>query len=92
MSLEESERLNEILVFQQKIAIELKQLKEALQDFKDELNDTIADNGKEVTEKLHAIEAYQKNILEPNQRKLYNMLLELAGKEEVESPSPEPKT
>jgi len=85
MSLEESERLKQL-------SADIQKLKQALQNLKDELNDTLADNHKEVTEKLHAIEAYQKNILEPNQRKLYNMLLELAGKEEVESPSPEPKT
>ena len=80
MSLD-SEKLNEILETLKTILAEIQKTSNSL----DLLTDNIADNHKELLEKIHAVEAYQKNILEPNQKTIFEKVKAITG-EETEQP------
>jgi len=87
LSLDIDEKLKEIMAVQKDTLGLVKDVLDAIKTLKDELNDQLADNHKEALQKIHEVDTYMRNVLEPNQKTLYNKLLEL-GDQEIEQPEP----
>lgn len=64
------------------ITTKLGELTDSLQEAKDEINDNIDALLKETQERLLKVSEFQEKILEPNQQKIYKLLLQLGATDE----------
>lgn len=83
MSLD-AENLKQLVEVQKQTLELIKKELDALTTVKEELYDSIADLKKELLQKIHAVDSFCHNVLEPNQKTIWNKLIEVAG-QEIES-------
>jgi len=77
----DAEKLKELIEVQKDTLKQLRNALDAMTTLKDEINDKLADMNKELLAKIHTVDTFCRNILEPNQKTLYKKMLDLAGQE-----------